>query len=180
MSVGTRSLLFGAHQFLWHPLLVLIAWVKLYGWPRLDELVAIFVHDWGYAGAREMEGPGGLRHPELGARLVNRLFGAACRDLVLYHSRAYAQTVGARPSALCWADKLAFALEPMRFYLWRTRLSGELAEYRAKAATDGLVPATASDQEWFVSVKRALLAQVAAAVQPNAAPALRMVASNGD
>lgn len=180
MSVGTRSLLFGAHQFLWHPLLVLIAWVKLYGWPRLGELVAIFVHDWGYAGVREIEGPGSLRHPEFGARIVNALFGPAYRDLVLYHSRDYARAAGASPSRLCWADKLSFALEPMRFYLWRTRLSGELREYRARAAKDGVVPAHATDEEWFLAVKQALLAQVEAAVRADVGPVLRPAAGNGD
>lgn len=180
MSVGTRSLLFGAHQFLWHPLLVLIAWVKLYGWPRPGELVVILVHDWGYAGSPDIEGPGGLHHPELGARLVNRLFGSECRDLVLYHSRAYARAAGRSPSRLCWADKLAFTLEPMRFYLWRTRLSGELAEYRARAARDGLVPVAASDEEWFVAVKRALAEQVAVAVRPDARSVLKAVGCSGD
>ena len=35
MKVGTRSLLFGSHQFMLHPLFVAIAWRRLYGrWPH--------------------------------------------------------------------------------------------------------------------------------------------------
>ncbi|MCK5235828.1 MAG: hypothetical protein KAR06_02490, partial [Deltaproteobacteria bacterium] len=60
--VGTKSLLFGVHQFIWHPITVLIAWCKLYGWPTWPELVCIIVHDWGYWGKPNMDGPEGEKH----------------------------------------------------------------------------------------------------------------------
>lgn len=56
MKTGTKSLLFGVHQFIWHPLTVLLAWIKLYGWPAWEELVCIIIHDWGYWGKSNMDG----------------------------------------------------------------------------------------------------------------------------
>ncbi len=96
MRVGTRSVLFGAHQFLLHPLFLAEAWWRLWGWkpvgwwlrgypmmrfalydPRL--WVAFFVHDLGYLGAPNMDGEEGERHPFLGARLMSALFDRAER-----------------------------------------------------------------------------------------------------
>ena len=35
MNIGTKSLLYGAHQFALHPFFVALAWRRLYGrWPR--------------------------------------------------------------------------------------------------------------------------------------------------
>jgi hypothetical protein len=49
MKIGTRSLLFGAHQFLLHPLCVAIAWTMLYGFPTDPRLwMAFLIHDAGY------------------------------------------------------------------------------------------------------------------------------------
>lgn len=61
--VGTRSLLFGVHQFLWHPWTVYRAWRYLYGKPTWREVVCIFLHDLGYFGKPNMDGEegGGIR-----------------------------------------------------------------------------------------------------------------------
>ena len=147
--MGTRSLLFGVHQVLWHPWLVLRAWRMLYGRPTWREVVCILIHDWGYWGRTDMDGAQGMRHPEIGAALAGWLLGPAYRDLVLYHSRAYAARAGRLPSRLCWADKASFVLEPAWWYLLRARMSGELREYRAKAAASGVVPRSATDAAWF-------------------------------
>ena len=45
MKLGTKSLLFGCHQFVLHPLFVLVAWWRLYGRPSWRMVVAIIVHD---------------------------------------------------------------------------------------------------------------------------------------
>jgi hypothetical protein len=75
MQVGTRSVLFGVHQFLIHPLFVALAWWKLYGFPWDPRLwVAFFVHDLGYVGKPNLDGPEGERHVELGARIMHWLF----------------------------------------------------------------------------------------------------------
>jgi hypothetical protein len=59
MKVGQRSLLYGVHQFLWHPITVLIAWWVLFGRPTWRELVCIIIHDWGYWNCPNMDGPEG-------------------------------------------------------------------------------------------------------------------------
>ncbi|HKI81437.1 MAG TPA: hypothetical protein VKA04_07295, partial [Pseudodesulfovibrio sp.] len=76
MKRGTRSVLFGVHQFLLHPLFVFLAWWRLYGFPWDPRVwVCIAVHDLGYVGKPEMDSPAGERHVEWGAWLVGALFG---------------------------------------------------------------------------------------------------------
>lgn len=166
LNVGTRSILFGVHQFVLHPLTIARAWFKLYGFskqligtedrwvdhgslapgggyarynvfasilhPRL--WLAFIVHDLGYWGSPNMDGPEGERHPEVGARIMWRITRSrAWHDFVLYHSRFLAKRCGAQPSTLCIADKLAIVLPPRWLYLFLARLSGEVHEYMAKS-----------------------------------------------
>ena len=75
MKVGTKSVLFGYHCFFIHPFFVALAWWKLYGFPWDIRLwVAFFVHDIGYWGKPNMDGPEGETHPIFGARIMERLF----------------------------------------------------------------------------------------------------------
>lgn len=142
MRVGTKSLLFGVHNIIWHPVTVIRAWRELYGtWPNWKELVCIVIHDWGYWGSPNMDGPEGEDHPEFGAHFAKNWldgwsnpFSLADEDwhyygMCLYHSRHYARRGGKEPSKLCWADKLSIKYDPRWFYLLRARLSGELTEY---------------------------------------------------
>jgi hypothetical protein len=146
MKRGTKSVLFGVHQFIWHPLTVAYAWKTLYGqWPNLYEWIAIFCHDIGYWGKSAMDSPEGQTHPELGARAARRLayriarlrhnhnFASALAEevyeLTLYHSTHYATKRGAKVSRLYLPDKACVLVEPMWFYLLRASLSGELKEY---------------------------------------------------
>ena len=153
MKTGTKSLFFGVHQFLWHPILVFIAWTKLYGLPSFREAVCIFIHDWGYFGCESMEGVDGSDHSRVGAEIAEGLFGIDYYRLVLFHSRHFARKWNRHPSKLCWADKLSFAYEWRWFYLLRARASGELAEYRALAAYSGVCPREASDDAWFTIIR---------------------------
>lgn len=51
MTEGTKSYLIGCHQFLMHPLWVLIAWkIKHRSWPKWWQLVCILLHDIGVCG----------------------------------------------------------------------------------------------------------------------------------
>lgn len=135
MRVGTKSILFGAHCFLLHPLFVAAAWCKLYGFPWDPRLwIAFFLHDLGYRGKPNMDGPEGERHVEWAADVMERWFGVAWGDFCRYHSRFYAKRDGRRFSRLCVADKLSLALTPAWLYLPMTRRSGELAEYMAISA----------------------------------------------
>lgn len=164
MPVGTRSLLFGAHQFLIHPFFMFIAWWKLFGFPWDPRLWAAFVvHDWGYWGKKDMDGPDGEKHVELGARIMHRWFddcshrSIACPllhkdydlwkslttwrdtsrwyDLCLLHSRFYAKKADRPFSKLCVCDKQVIISTPWWIYLPLAHLSGEVHEYMARVAT---------------------------------------------
>jgi hypothetical protein len=165
MNVGTKSLLFGAHQFIIHPLFVFVAWWKLYGFP--DDLrlwIAFIVHDWGYWGSPNMDGPEGERHTELGARILG-LFGKEWDWFCRYHSRFAAVRDGRSFSSLCVADKLSMVLEPAWLYLPRVRWSGEIQEYMAlakKRTSEGepkyasMKVSTDSQERWFFDVQEYL------------------------
>lgn len=130
MRIGTKSVLFGAHCFFLHPFFVARAWWKLYGFPWNPRLwFAFFVHDLGYVGKPNMDGPEGERHVEFGARLMGRLFGRKWHDFCLYHSRFYAKRDGQRFSRLCVADKLSITLTPAWLYLPMAKATGEILEY---------------------------------------------------
>lgn len=156
MKIGTKSVLYGAHCFLIHPWFVLAAWIKLYGFPFDPRLwVAFFVHDLGYFGKPNMDGPEGETHVELGAKIMHKLFdwkkvaGSPYYDLNTgkpvivyydiwgnfsrYHSRYYAKKECAQPSKLCFADKLSFVLTPRWLYLTLVNATGEIHEYLKNA-----------------------------------------------
>jgi hypothetical protein len=149
MTVGTKSVLFGVHHWLIHPILVLVAWRRLYGWPSWQIVVCAFVHDLGYLGKPNMDGPEGERHPEMGARIAKAICGPKYADLVLLHSRHYARDCGLDPSALCWADKASHLYETWWSYLPRAMASGELHEYRRNADRASLVPRSYSHRQWW-------------------------------
>jgi hypothetical protein len=140
MKIGTRSVLFGAHQFLIHPWFVAAAWWQLYGFPWDPRLwLAFWVHDLGYVGKPNMDGPEGETHVEFGAWLMALLFGEVWGDFCRYHSRFYAKRDGRHFSRLCVADKLAIAITPAWLYLPMVRATGEIEEYMRLADTRNLV-----------------------------------------
>jgi len=159
MTIGTKSILFGAHCFFLHPWFVAAAWWKLYGCPFDPRLWFAFgAHDLGYFGKPNMDGPEGLQHVELGAKIMGFLFGNEWGDFSRYHSRAYAKTAGRRPSRLCFADKLAVALTPIWLYLPMARLTGELFEYMGLSTPcSGSYEAETSNQErWYRNLQEHL------------------------
>lgn len=157
MKIGTKSVLFGAHQFLIHPWFVAWAWWKLFGFPFDPRLwVAFFVHDLGYWGKPNMDGPEGEIHPRFGARLMTMLFDGKPKEgwvcgydpytqddfligpwgqFCFYHSRFLAKNNDMPCSRLCIADKLAIALEPWWLYLPRVIATGEIKEYMRLSGT---------------------------------------------
>lgn len=154
MKIGTKSLLFGVHQFAIHPWFVAWAWWRLYGFPLDPRLwVAFIIHDWGYWGKPNMDGPEGEQHPEFAARIAGRLFGPEWYYFCRYHSRFLAKLDGMPYSRLCVADKLAITLCPEWIYLPLARLSGELPEYMegkgARTPSQGRTP-----NEWYRDVRR--------------------------
>lgn len=182
MKIGTKSVLFGAHQFLIHPVFVFFAWWKLYGFPWDPRLwVAFFVHDLGYLGKPNMDGPEGDWHVTLGAEIMGWLFDrfGKCRAghqdhkyhvswycFCFYHSRFMAKRYGVKVSRLCIADKLATSFEPWWLYLPRVILSREIKEYMALAdsRTKAGEPKYATMQtysssrrQWFENVRNYML-----------------------
>ena len=181
MRLGTKSLLFGVHQFLLHPFFVAAAWWQLYGWRsvvmcteskcracdlRTTSLwdwrlwLGFFAHDMGYWGSPDMDGKQGEQHPIRGAQLLAHRFrgGATWLYFMACHSRFLAKQLGHRPSALCMADKLSMALYPTWLYLLLANATGEIREYMRDAqknlAKNGaMADAVTSQREWFERVK---------------------------
>lgn len=158
MKIGTRSILFGVHAFWWHPLTVLYAWWKCYGcWPNWWQTIAIFCHDLGYWGRSNIDGYEGKEHPydsaHLAARIIGFFRGEHLDDttyrFVLFHSRDIASELKHPPSPLCWADKASIFYDPSWFYLFRGRLSGEIAEFKQRAVKSGHISAGATDRQWL-------------------------------
>jgi hypothetical protein len=151
MKIGTRSVLFGAHQFLIHPLFLALAWWRLYGFPWNPRLwVAFVIHDLGYWGKSNMDGEEGESHPLEPAILMSRWFDKytarpcktccrfesnACWDdrtwgaFTLCHSRFVAKRLQREVSRLCVADKMATIMMPAWLYIALTTATGEIREY---------------------------------------------------
>lgn len=157
MKTGTKSLLFGVHQFVWHSITVLLAWHKLYGWPNWKEFVCIIIHDWGYWFCENMDDGEGKTHPFWGALKAGGWFGGRYYSLCLRHSRHLAKHLNQQPSKLCWADKLSIKYEPWWLYLPRAWLSGELQEYRKAANRAGFLSIDKTHREWFEWVKKVMV-----------------------
>lgn len=156
MNVGTKSLLFGVHQFLWHPWTVGRAWRNLYGrWPTWIEWVCILSHDIGYFGCKTMDGEDGKKHPELGAMIAQRIVkilggdAYAVYTFTLFHSSHYARMHGAQPSALYLPDKASILFEASWFYKLRARLSGEVYEYIENSPLAKLPPQLKTPCNWY-------------------------------
>lgn len=176
MNIGTRSVLFGYHQFLLHPLFVALAWYRLHGfravkigvhvrvtnaerdeWLREDVRtslfdprlwLAFFLHDLGYWGKPNMDGVEGEQHPFFAYRVMDRIFGAPWGTFCLYHSRFLARKEGESPSLLCAPDKLAIALYPLWLIVLLTSLTGEIREYMKHAKVN------TTRWEWARDVQR--------------------------
>ena len=160
MKVGTKSVLFGAHQFLLHPPLVFIGWWVLYGFPWDPRLWVCFVlHDLGYWGKPNMDGPEGERHVIWAAAVIGRWFGRTWGDECMYHSRFWSQLHRRHPSNLCYADKLAIVYMPWWIFLPLAMLTGEIHEYRALARNgkyQDMHPDRATAREWYQEVQQYL------------------------
>ena len=142
-----------------------LAWWRLNGFPWDARLwFAFWLHDAGYVGKPNLDGPEGETHVELGARIMGLLFGKSWGAFTAAHSRYWAKRNGCQVSRLCLADKLAFVLTPAWLYLPMARATGELHEYmlRARERQAGSVHFTeeesrqlmlADAREWLAGLK---------------------------
>jgi predicted HD phosphohydrolase len=119
MTEGTKSYLFGCHQFLIHPLCVLFAWVKIYRrCPEPWQVVCIFLHDIGHIGKQYLSNYEDKKnHWFLGAQIAGMLFGAKGILFVAGHTK---QSRYSR-SALFLPDKVSWLIAP-RWWLRSNRL----------------------------------------------------------
>lgn len=124
--------------------------------------LAFFVHDIGYIGKPNMDGPEGELHPYFGANLLGEVFGAHWFTFVLGHSRFLSKQLGIDPSPLCVADKLAICLTPAWLYLPMARRTREIHEYMklAKANNEDSFAKyenmnldTSSQVQWYLDVQ---------------------------
>jgi hypothetical protein len=156
MKVGTKSLLYGVHHFMIHPITVFIAWCKLYGFPKDPRIwIAFIVHDWGYWGKSNIDGKEGETHVELGANIMHKLFDTPMKvkdcgrgrsiyvsgnhywyNFTIFHSRFYAEKYNHKISKLCIADKYAFCILPKWLYIILASWSGEIDEYMTKGRSN--------------------------------------------
>jgi hypothetical protein len=115
---GTISILIGCHSPM-HSLLVLIAWVKLYGvFPRPWQVACIFLHDIGHMGKNYLDDVDAKNeHWRLGARIAGWLFGQKGYDLCAGHNIHS----GALESLLSKPDKYSYLLAP-EWWLWTNTL----------------------------------------------------------
>jgi len=131
MKVGTKTLLCGTHQVILHPVLMLVAFIKVHRrCPSMAEFLAIWLHDIGYWGRAGLDIKGGEEHPYAGAKLMEKLFGKHGRDLVLGHSSCTCAKEGIEKSSLYLPDKHYFLLLPPRLHWLLAILSGECEEYK--------------------------------------------------
>jgi len=161
MTIGTKSLIYGAHAFWFHPFMVALSWWKLYGFPWDPRLwMAFFLHDIGYFGKHNMDGAEGETHPYLGASLMTLFFGKLWGSFTLRHSRSLAFTLGQVPSRLCAADKYAFVITPKGLYLWMVNLTREITEYKEHYRNQHPHMVEVSDEMWHRAVSEHLFAWV--------------------
>lgn len=155
MTLGTKTLLFGVHQIFIHPLVVTIAWLKLYRtFPSWRELFCIFVHDWGYWGRPNLKDADGDKHPEFGAKIAGRLFGDEWSDFILGHSSFYIARNGVKRSKLFAPDKYWHCLVPLWFYKILAIPTGEFEHYRGMKHARQVAEDHESDAEWFAKLQR--------------------------
>lgn len=114
MTQGTVSVLFGCHSII-HSILVTISWKILFKrWPKLWELICIFLHDVGHIGLNYLDShEEKKRHWRGGARIAYLLFGQKGYNLVAGHC----STSTLPSNLLYYADKHSWSIAPY-WWLW--------------------------------------------------------------
>jgi len=121
MTEGTKSYLIGYHQFLLHPLWVLMAWRLEYkSWPSWWELICILLHDIGICGRQYISDDNAKEgHWFLGAQLAEWIVGKFSKNPLL-PTKAHFLCAGHAPkessypkSKMFIPDKRSFLVSPM-------------------------------------------------------------------
>ncbi len=130
MTQGTKSFLFGCHQFLLHPYFILKAWRFWYGkYPNWRKIICIFIHDIGIIGLNYLEKGQKDGHSYKGAYLAYKLFdknrkwGSFCAgDFCVGHTD---ESLYPR-SKLFIPDKISYLFAPLWWLRWCTYFEGFL------------------------------------------------------
>ncbi len=141
MTEGTKSYLIGCHQFLLHPLWVLLTWRLEYkSWPKWWELIAILFHDIGICGRQYLsDDTAKIGHWEKGAQLTSDILDKLTRDMSKenagYNMCAGHSSTSELPESKLWkADKRSKLVEPKwwsAFYsLIEPQLKGDPDKWR--------------------------------------------------
>ena len=120
MTEGTRSYLIGCHQFLLHPLWVLLAWKLEYkSWPKWWEIICIFLHDVGICGRQYLSNDKAKKgHHILGAQLAYGILRVYFKFSIAQALAAYFFCAGHSSefdfqSKLWKADKRSWLVAPL-------------------------------------------------------------------
>lgn len=126
MTEGTKSYLFGCHQFFMHPFQVIRAWRKLYGkYPKLWQLVCIFLHDIGHLGKDYLSDYEQKKsHWKMGAKIAHRLFGHKGLIFISGHTTQSSRGMSGYRSKLFWADKYSWLIAPRWWLKLNDRVEG--------------------------------------------------------
>lgn len=116
MKEGTKSYLIGVHQFFLHPLWVLLAWRLEYGaWPKVWEIICIFLHDVGIIGKDYLSNDESKKtHWVRGAMIAERFFGWKGVTLIAGHTKDSKLP----ESKLRRPDKRSWLVCPIWFEWW--------------------------------------------------------------
>lgn len=119
MKQGTVSWFFGCHN-IGHSFLVLRSWRILYGtWPKLWQIVCIFLHDIGHIGLQYLDDfEQKKQHWELGACIARCMFGRKGYDFLAGHCSHSGHTL----SDLYKADKYSWYIAPT-WWLWLNNIA---------------------------------------------------------
>lgn len=112
MKEGTKSLLIGCHQFLIHPIFVIMAWhFKYKKWPAFWQVICIFLHDIGHWGTDYLTNyQEKVDHWQLGAKWGWKLFGPKGFKFIAGHYPEYSHFL---ESELALPDRYSQALYPL-------------------------------------------------------------------
>lgn len=129
MTEGTKSYLIGCHQFLFHPLWMLMAWRLEYkSWPKWWEVICILLHDVGICGRQYLsDDKAKIGHWQKGAKIANRMLavrfnlGGAPWCMIAGHCPKESDYP---ESKLSRADKRSWLVAPMWWLWWNYWVEG--------------------------------------------------------
>lgn len=123
---GIGCLIFGYHNFIFHPLTLYLSYIDRYKkLPSFEWVLCFIFHDVGYAFI-DMKNirDGKENHPIYGAYIIKTLIGDYWADICIRHSREFCNNENV--SDLAYIDKDSTRFHPIEFAIIQCFISGEL------------------------------------------------------